>query len=334
MVTVRIAGTSEVSLGATCTFDVAAPADVSWSAYLRFEAIVYPLPVVADHRGPGAVRLFPESPGVYELHVVWIADGGAQGVTVAPFAVKAGAPLSLAPRSVRVDGGFDVWAPTGWDAMHVRHYEPAALAVLAQCVAAGATAYDIGANLGLYTMPLLARVGAAGVVYAFEFNPVCVQMLHATVRGAGYGNCSIIPLALGDRDGQLDATINYGSTALGITSMSSFFASKPGSQISVACVRLDTVVDRLSLRPPGFIKIDVEGAEAMVVAGMSGTLGRCRPALLIELHGVQAARATLEQLDVFGYSIEDLDSGRRAEQSADFLQRLEDRPVQVLCRPR
>lgn len=333
MVRVRIEGPAEIALGAACVVQVEAPADVSWQAFLTFEAVVYTTPV-GGQQGAGSLRLFPESPGAYELRVVSHAGAGAPDVAAVRFSVTTGGSVSLSPQSVRVDGGFDVWVPTGWDAMHVRHYEPAALGALRRTVTAGMTTYDVGANLGLYTMPLAERVGPSGAVYAFEFNPVCVQMLQASVRGAGHRNCSIIPLALGDRDGHLEATINFGSTALGITSLSAFFARKPGCQLTVPCLRLDTVIDRLSLRPPAFIKIDVEGAEATVIAGMSGTLGRHRPSLLIELHGVQAARATLEQLDPLAYSMEDLETGRRAQHSADLLPTLQDRPVQVLCVPR
>jgi FkbM family methyltransferase len=336
MVTVRLEeGRGAASpLGTVSVFQIDAPADVIWDAFVRYEAIVFTAPLATAQQGRGTVRLFAESPGAYQLHVTWSRTSGERGVALCPFTIVAGNPVSLAPQRVRVDNKYDVWAPTGWDAMHVNQYERSALASVARHVRPGAAAYDVGANLGLYTMPLLQLVGQTGVVYSFELNPVCVQFLQATVRGAGHTNCSIFPVALGDADGTLEATINYGSTALGITSESAFFAAKLGCRVTVPCVRLDHVVEQFSTRPPDFIKVDVEGAEAMVVAGMEGTLARHRPVLLLELHGRGAAQGTLVRLDRFGYTIEDLESSRRAEDSVSFLNGLPDRPVQVLCLPR
>ncbi len=177
-------------------------------------------------------------------------------------------------------------------------------------------------------------MGASGLVCAFEFNPICVSCLQATLKEAGHTNGMVIPIAIGAVDGTLDATINYGSTALGITSVSSFFGRKVGAPLTVPCLRLDTAIEQFSLRPPDFIKIDVEGAEALVVAGMVGTLGRHRPVLLFELHGRGAAQATLERLEPFRYAIEDLGSSRRADSAERFMEGMPDRPVQVLCVPR
>ena len=327
-------GARQVPLGTTCLFAVDAPQDVGWDAFVRFESIVYTAPVAEGQRGSGTVRLFAENPGAFELHVIWSSPSGHRGMAAHAFTIVAGSPVSVTPQRVRVDRRYDIWAPTGWDAVHVNQYERSALAAVAKHVRPGATAYDIGANLGLYTMPLLQLVGSAGYVYGFELNPVCVHFLQATVRGAGHTNCSIFPVALGDTDGSLMATINYGSTAIGITSVSPFFAAKLGCQVTVPCLRLDGLIERFSPRPPDFIKIDVEGAEAMVVTGMEETLARLRPILLIELHGRGAAQATLERLERFQYTIEDLQSSRRADGAARFMEGLPDRPVQVLCLPR
>jgi FkbM family methyltransferase len=337
MVSIRLQGDAAphaVPHGSVCTFAVAAPSDVGWQAFVRFEAVVYTTPVVSDGRGNGEVRLFPEAPGAYEVLIVSTSPAGGRAVATCGVTVLAGPPLPLAPVLVTVNQAYEVWAPTGWDALHLSHYEPAPLAAVARHVRAGATAFDVGANLGTYTMQLLHAVGTAGRVYAFEFNPVCVQCLQATVRGAGHGNCTVFPLALGSEDGTLDAVVNYGSTAVGITEASGFFARKPGSPLTVPCARLDTLIATFALCPPDFIKIDVEGAESRVVAGMEGTLAAHRPTLLIELHGRAAADATLTRLDAFGYVIEDLETGRRAAGAAAFMDGLPDRPIQVLCLPR
>ncbi|MEO8481866.1 MAG: FkbM family methyltransferase [Acidobacteriota bacterium] len=321
-------------LGTTCTFDVEAPDEETWSAFVRYENVLYPTPVAADRQGTGQVSFFPECPGDYELDVTWTGREGDRGIARCPLSIDGGKAMSLSPIRARADGHFHVWAPTGWDGLHVNRYEHAALAAVRRTVKAGAAAYDIGANLGLYTLPLLQLAGASGMVYAFEFNPVCVTCLQATLKEAHYRNGVVIPVAIGRSDGTLDATINYGSTAVGITAVSGFFAAKVGAPVTVPCLRLDTAIERFSLRPPDFVKVDVEGAEAMVVEGMEQTLARHRPILLFELHGRGAAQATLQRLEPFRYTFEDLDSARRADSAVRFMEGLPERPVQVICVPR
>lgn len=303
---------------------------------MRFESVVYPAPLKVGQT-PSActdsIEFYPECPGEYRLQVAWRSPAGSHGVAICDFAVTDGQPVSLAPQRVSVNRRFDVWAPTGWDARHVQHYEPAALDAVAKTVQRGQVAYDVGANLGVYTMQLLEAVGPRGQVFSFELNPVCVSMLLATVRGAGATNCSIFPLALGDTDGTIASTVNVGSTALGITQSSGIFASKVGLRLGVTCVRLDTVMAEFALPRPDFVKIDVEGAEARVVAGMLSMLETHRPTLLIELHGIVPARETLALLEPLRYHVRDLEDGRSATTAEGFVAGMTDRPVQVLCVP-
>jgi FkbM family methyltransferase len=62
--------------------------------------------------------------------------------------------------------------------------------------------------------------------------------------------------------------------------------------------------DRMALGDIGFIKIDVEGHELDVLAGLSELLAKCRPNLLIEIGGVQRGGSLAEvrrRLDPLGY---------------------------------
>jgi FkbM family methyltransferase len=328
---VELQTSAALPLGASGTFVIDAAADVAWTAFVCYEAVVYPAPL-AHGAGHGDIAFWPECPGAYRLRVVW-TSGREAGVATQPFEVRAGERLAVEPQRARVNEGFEAWAPTGWDAAHVGIYERAALAAVSRYVRPGDAAYDIGANLGVYTMALLQAVGPTGDVSCFELNPVCVQMLQATVRSAGHDNCAIVPVALGAADGALEAVVNFGSTALGITTVSGAFGRKIGSRITVPCMTLDGAIPALGLRPPAFVKVDVEGAEAHVVGGMRRTVARHRPVLLIELHGRLAAHATLEQLDEAGYVFEDIETGRRAERAEAFMDGLDDRVLQVLCLP-
>ena len=59
--------------------------------------------------------------------------------------------------------------------------------------------------------------------------------------------------------------------------------SKDQTGIEVETVTLDSLVDA-GFPPPDMIKVDVEGAESLVLAGAMGVLRKYRPVLLVELH--------------------------------------------------
>ncbi len=108
-------GGRTVPLGTACTFEIQATGAETWSAFVRYEGILYPSAVAAEQRGPGQVVFFPECPGDYELQVIWTGEAGGRGIARAPFTIQAGTAVSLSPTRERVDGQFHVWAPTGRD---------------------------------------------------------------------------------------------------------------------------------------------------------------------------------------------------------------------------
>ncbi len=359
MITIRLTepAVGPIQLGEViCRFEIRAKPSASWRAYVKFQSVVYPSPIASsDPPGMDAAlatdlkkifvaprneseitvefSLFPEAPGDYELHVVW-HDNGSSGIERLPFFVTAGRPVSQTPRQVSVNNDLRVWAPGEWDGLHVSHYETRAFEAAKSVLRPGQIAYDIGANLGAFALHFLRCVGPQGRVCAFELNPVCVSFLLATIESAGHRNCTVFPVALGDRDGgRIAAAINFGNTAVGSIAAPKAFARTVSHEVSVECACLDTLARTFALPKPDLIKIDVEGSEAAVLAGMEATLEKFRPVLLIELHGLTAAIAALQRLDGLNYSIQDLGTNRTAANSAAFIAGMTDTTIQVLCRP-
>jgi len=163
-------------------------------------------------------------------------------------------------------------------------------------------------------------------------TPICVYFLRANLSGARARNFTILPVAVWDRPCNLAFSLNYGSSLIGAGGDLPS-ARKPGHRIGVGGDRLDSLIMTLSLRPPDFIKLDVEGSEASAVAGMRETLETRRPSLMIELHGKDAASATLQLLAPLGYRYLRPSTAAKYETADALLDSLEDECVQVIGYP-
>jgi FkbM family methyltransferase len=293
--------------------------------FLEHDGVFYPAPLPREP--DGCVRIYPEAPGRYALHAVWRSDRGAKGRTRRDFAVDG--PTGVAPQRAKAERET-LWVPTAWDAQTLGAHERRVFAELQKIVRRGSVVYDVGANVGLFSMRFAQWVGADGWVYALEPNPVCVYFLRANLEQCGVRNATILPVAAARARGECEFTLNYGSSLIGVVGDSAA-AWKPGHRIRVAQAPLDVLISELDLRPPDFVKIDVEGAEGSVVSGMMQTLRSARPGLLIELHGRDAGMESLKQLAELPYEYLLCSTGARYPTAEALLNSLPDECVQVLA---
>lgn len=180
--------------------------------------------------------------------------------------------------------------------MALGRYERLIQTVICSNVARGEHAYDIGANVGFFSLLLASLVGPCGKVHAFEPSPPEADAIDALV---GCNNLAKIVhihrMAVSDETGH--------STFLssGLTGMLANAPQSKGEHVgvmtqSVPTTTLDDFVFARGHPPPNFVKIDVESAEAMVLAGAERVLAVNRPTMLIELHGRRAAQHALSRL--------------------------------------
>lgn len=148
----------------------------------------------------------------------------------------------------------------------------------------GKVVYDVGAHTGAYTLFFSRQVGASGAVVAFEPHPRSHAILRRNLACNRIGNARALRYALGAASGSRPL---YALPGMSTTASLAPEASTPLRRCvgAVEMEPLDRLVGRLQLPPPSFIKIDVEGMELDVLRGASDTLQRCRPDLLIEVHG-------------------------------------------------
>jgi FkbM family methyltransferase len=146
---------------------------------------------------------------------------------------------------------------------------------------------DIGANVGYYSLIVSAKLGRSGRVLAFEPNPRMVARLRANIELSSAPGIEIFALALSSDSGR--ATLfSPGSGNQGEASLVNQGWGEC-EQYSVPVSRLDDCLPP-DLERVDLIKIDVEGAEALVFEGAKRTIIRFAPAILLEINE-RAARS-------------------------------------------
>lgn len=159
-------------------------------------------------------------------------------------------------------------------------YEERFGTALLEAICPGDHVWDIGANLGLYTAKFSERVGLDGSVCAFEPAPACFQqLLELELR-----NLRLFNVALGDSDTTMPFFIV--DDPLGSThGLADTVNAARAETIDVRVARGDTIRREEHLPVPSVIKIDVEGYEEEVIAGLLDTLREpnCR-SVFVEVH--------------------------------------------------
>ena len=141
---------------------------------------------------------------------------------------------------------------------------------LACRVGEGVVAFDVGANLGYYTVLLAELVGASGHVHAAEPNPRVMARLRRTVALNGYGaRVSLHAEPLGAVGGE--AVVLHVPDGLPQNATLRGGGREGASSHSLVTTTLDAVVGD---GPAGFVKIDAEGAEQAIWQGMARLLAR------------------------------------------------------------
>jgi len=140
---------------------------------------------------------------------------------------------------------------------------------------------DVGANAGYFTLIAAQCVGDSGNVLAIEPNPSVADQLRGNVERSNLSHVIIEQTACSDSPSTMTLYIPDESK-LGQASLSKSNAGGVESLL-VRSVTLDQLIRDHALDKVTFVKIDVEGAELMVLRGMTETLGRLRPIIVLEL---------------------------------------------------
>lgn len=181
--------------------------------------------------------------------------------------------------------------------------EPEVQEVLQKHLHPGMTFYDVGANIGFFTLVAAQLVGEHGSVVAFEADPEIASRLRENISRNQKPAISVEEKAVWSSSTPMLFARAFASTSpdrglghvLGETAEE---ASRDA--IRVQSITLDEYAAQS--KAPDFIKCDVEGAEVEVFRGAQRLLSQEKPDILCELHGEKNWRILLEDLARFGYS--------------------------------
>jgi len=167
-------------------------------------------------------------------------------------------------------------------------YEAANLRVLLSAVKPNSLAFDVGANIGLMSAPLLSKERTLQVI-SVEPSPNTYACLQRTVADSPYGDrWTAKPVALGEREGTVDFFCADPALALfdGIKDTQRAGATR---RVTVPLTTLDSLWIARHRPDVCVIKIDVEGADLGVLQGARECIRTRQPLLMVEWNSANLA---------------------------------------------
>jgi FkbM family methyltransferase len=197
----------------------------------------------------------------------------------------------MADLSLRMADGTEIVVPASLDSMtsyvilEQETWFEKEMMFVARWLKPGMTAIDIGANLGVYCLPMARLVGPEGQVFAYEPSSETCRLLALSKEKNRADNLHIIAAALsdGEREGHL---------VLGTSSeLNALDGSGPGESVRVTSLEAEQKARNWG--PIDFIKIDAEGEEERILAGAGAFFADRSPLVMFEVRAVAKQNETL-----------------------------------------
>lgn len=194
---------------------------------------------------------------------------------------------------------------------------------------------DIGANIGYYSL-VAASTGVPRVL-SFEPSPTLGDCLESSIRAnAWQSRIELHRLAVSDKAGTVTFYVNRADHNFGLGSIIGEHPESASQAITMSATTVDAFQSQL-LGSRILMKIDVEGAELLVLEGMRRVSNSCRPWLVLEIHPAdlgrlgRTAEEVLTWLESSAYVVTTLRNGR--EMPMDGTMGITKRPSWLICRP-
>jgi FkbM family methyltransferase len=209
---------------------------------------------------------------------------------------------------VNEDVGRQMW--------FLKSFEPDETQFFTDIIKSDDICFDIGGNVGFFSL-LMAKRANLAVTHVFEPIPLNAAMIRANAELNGFNNIIVNNVAMGSEEGNVAFSV---STDSAYSSMRATGRIAEAKSIDVPLITLDKYVERSGVNRVDIMKVDVEGAEDMVLVGGSALLSdpARRPRMvLLELFDENltpfgtSVNIIVERMIAFGYAANVLgDKGR------------------------
>jgi FkbM family methyltransferase len=200
-----------------------------------------------------------------------------------------------------------------WEDMLAGRFDAEIYDAIAQALPArNGIVWDVGAHIGFHTLGFSTIVGPSGRVVAFEPNPSNRERLRQNLeRNADLAaRIEILPYGLSEHDGKslfaFSRDIDSGASSMSFLDRTTPSVD-PGTSASwekiVVPVRTADSLIRDGTARPDVMKIDVEGAELLVLQGAAEMIRMTRPTTIIEAHSARLAFNVHEWFENEGYQV-------------------------------
>jgi FkbM family methyltransferase len=172
-------------------------------------------------------------------------------------------------------------------------YEPHIQKLLTRDLKPASTFYDIGANVGFYSL-LAAQSIRGGTVYAFEPLPANIGYLRRHLELNGIRNVTVLNVAISD-EVRVASFKTEPTGAMG--------RLDPGGELPVQMTTIDFLLQSNQIEPPDYIKMDIEGAEFAGLLGARKCFEKFNPKLFLATHGSDVHANCRDLLRSWNYQI-------------------------------
>jgi FkbM family methyltransferase len=162
-------------------------------------------------------------------------------------------------------------------------FEPAETECARRYARTGTMAIDVGANIGMFTIPLARAVGESGRVLAIEPAAENVERLESNLLLNGLCNVEVKPMAAAEQVGQL--LLKFGADPAFHSTTAIVRGREGDGSVTVPADTLDNLWAAAGTPSVSLLKIDTEGGEISVLRGAEKLLRTERPAILVEAKG-------------------------------------------------
>lgn len=163
--------------------------------------------------------------------------------------------------------------------------DPTLMKIASAVVRKGDNVWDVGGNVGLFASAAAGLAGPDGRVYSIEADADAYALLNKTARAQNsetHAAITALNTAISNQCGCVQ--FNVANRSRSTNSIAGFGSTQTGGvkeRRHVPALTLDTLLKDFS--PPQVVKIDVEGAEVLVLQGACELLTRIRPVLIVEV---------------------------------------------------